>query len=79
MELDQAAASATDMRVAVAARFCVGAFESLLALLHSGGGQRSAEPPIKYLLSSDLLLIPGLPMTEAWDPRLSFEPLRNFW
>jgi hypothetical protein len=76
-ELDQAAASATDMRVAVAARFCAGAFESLLALLHSGGGQRSAEPPIKYLLSSNLLLIPGLPMTEAWDPRLSFEPLRK--
>ena len=77
VELNQAAASTTDMRVTVAAQFCLSSFESLLALLHPGGGQRTDEPPIKYLLSSDLLLIPGLPMTEEWEPRLSFEQLRR--
>lgn len=76
-ELNQAAANATDMRVAVAAQFCLRSFETLLVLLNPGNGQRTDEPPIKYLLSSDLLLIPGLPMTEAWDPRLSFEQLRR--
>lgn len=72
-ELNQAADGATDIRVAVAARFCLGSFERLLALLHPANGQRTDEPPVKYLLSSDLLLIPGLPMTEAWEPRLSPE------
>jgi AAA domain len=76
-ELNQTAANATDMRVAVSAQFCLSSFESLLALLHPGTGRRTDEAPIKYLLSSDLLLIPGLPMTELWEPRLSPEPLRR--
>jgi hypothetical protein len=74
-ELDQTALNATDMRVAIAARFCLRSFDSLLALLHPGSGQRIDEPPIKYLLSSDLLLVPGMPMTEEWEPRLSSEQL----
>lgn len=76
-ELDQTAANATDMRVAIAAQFCLRSFDSLFALLHPRSGQRTDEPPIRYLLSSDLLLIPGLPMTEEWEPRLSTEQLQR--
>jgi len=76
-ELEQTAASATDMRVAIAAQFCLRSFDSLLAVLHPGSGQRTDEQPIKYLLSSDLLLVPGLPMTEDWEPRLSSEQLQR--
>ena len=76
-ELDRTAANATDMRVAIAAQFCLRSFDSLLALLHPGRGQRTDEPPIKYLLSSDLLLVPGLPMTQEWEPQLSSEQLQR--
>ncbi|WP_157467024.1 AAA family ATPase [Edaphobacter aggregans] len=76
-ELDQTAANATDMRVAIAAQFCLRSFDSLLALLHPARGQRTDEPPIKYLLSSDLLLVPGLPMTEEWEPLLSSGQLQR--
>ena len=76
-ELDQTATSASDMRVAIAALFCLRSFDSLLALLHPGSGQRTDEPPIKYLLSSDLLLVQGLPMTEEWEPRLNSEQLQR--
>ena len=76
-EMDQTAANASDLRVVIAAQFCLRSFDSLLALLHPGSRQRTDEPPIKYLLSSDLLLIPGLPMTEEWEPRLKSEQLQR--
>ena len=74
-ELERAIESATDMRVAIALGVCQTSLDSLIALLHPKSGETTVEPPIKYLLGADLLLVPGLPMTDEWEPRLSPEQL----
>ena len=70
-ELQKAITVATDMRVAVALGVCRDSFGRLIASLHPKEGEAVAEPPIKYLLSSGLLIVPGLPLTMDWEPRLS--------
>jgi hypothetical protein len=74
-EIGRKVASSTDLRVATALRICRASFENLLALMHPKTGQGTVEPQIKYALSSDLLLVPGLPMTRDWEPQLSPEHL----
>jgi hypothetical protein len=74
-ELSQAIAAAKDIRVSIALQVCHRACDNLLSLMHPKGGEGAVEPPVKYLLSSDLLLVPGLPLNDEWEPRLSSDQL----
>jgi hypothetical protein len=74
-ELALAAANATDMRVAVALQLCQDSINNLIELMHPKVGHNTGEPQIRYLLSSDLLLVPDLPMNNEWEPTIKTESL----
>ena len=57
-----------DLRVRAALNCCRIAMQRLTALLHPNRESRRPEPDLKYVLSSDLLLIPGLTLSASWEP-----------
>jgi len=76
-ELDQAISGAEDMRVATALQLCSHAIDNLMSLIHPSAVRNVVEPEIKYLLASDLLTVPDLPMTEDWQPELKADDLQR--
>lgn len=74
-ELSHAIGAATDLRVRIALETCRRSFEGLLSLMHPTNGKSTPEPAVKYLLGSDFLLVPGLPLSNEWEPQLGPEQL----
>jgi hypothetical protein len=66
-ELARMFSSASDIRARASIQCCRAALDRLVSLLHPRGQSNRLEPETKYILSSDLLLIPGLPITFGWE------------
>jgi hypothetical protein len=62
--------SAEDVRVRTAVRCCTVALERLASALHPNRKNSRSNPDAKYILSSSLLLIPGLQLSQNWEVEL---------
>jgi hypothetical protein len=67
-ELEAVSEASDDLRVRAGARQCRLALENLLVLLKPHLKGQTREPEVRYVLSGDLLCIPGLRLSEAWEP-----------
>ena len=69
-ELAKGLKGTDDIRVRAALNCCGVALRRLGSLLHPKREHRRAEPDLKYILSSEMLLIPGLTLAPGWEPLL---------
>jgi hypothetical protein len=67
-ELNTSLASTEDVTVRAGLNCCRAAIGRLDSLLHPSRESRRSEPELKYILSCDLLLIPGLTLNAEWEP-----------
>ena len=70
-ELDESFRSTDDIRIRAAFNCCRLAFNRLSSLLHPTPEPRRSDPELKYVLSSEFLLMPGLGVSrDNWEPLL---------
>jgi hypothetical protein len=69
-EVLQALDSTANQRVAAALKTCHRSVQNLLDVFHSRAGGSTVEPESKYLLSGELLLVPGIAMNDRWESEL---------
>jgi hypothetical protein len=73
-ELTQALKDSGDIRVRASVGCCQYALDGLGHLLHPPRSKAKTEPEIRYVLSGALLAIPGLTLSDSWDPDPSTSP-----